>query len=244
MDSFSSQSGPSFDSTAMPVGQNDASEAYNTQPGTEIQGAVQQFVAPVVSANPVAVNQENTVLYEPPRKKASLFSFVVLFAFFGVLAFTGYLYYTRMNEQSTNDRYVRSVESIEQSIRDLQLKDDVSYHVAAGDILAKAEEGRIRWSRIVDLILQYETVNIEFVNFSSNKDQQVFVTGKANSYEHIATLVDSLNGNNRIENPFIASMTERKQQSSRSSLLVGNLERNTVGFQLNFTYKEPALSTQ
>ena len=99
-----------------------------------------------------------------------------------------------------------SIENTEKEIKELQGLNDTQGKQTRATILKKALLFRTNWSRVMSSILKYESPQVQFLSFSSNEKQEISIDGEARSIEEVAKLVEKLETNEEIKNPFVSTI--------------------------------------
>ncbi|HEY5713954.1 MAG TPA: PilN domain-containing protein [Candidatus Gracilibacteria bacterium] len=159
--------------------------------------------------------------------KDSLVSVVSVMAFLLALVFTGYYFW--QNQNLTADLKVREQARAQvlQQLEDFKSQKQIYPKIRAYNLLQQAESTRIKWSKLLQDILQYQNFNLRFDSFSSDPKKQITIRGWSRTMEGVSGFLEALKKDPQITEPFIKSIGKTTQGDSFG-----------YSFDLSFFYNE------
>lgn len=127
---------------------------------------------------------------------------------------TGFLIWQDYQINKENREIISQTEQLDQEIKQLSSIKDLEKTKDALVTYRKALDYRIPWSSVVGEIFRQETARTKFSSFSSGREKKINITGKTTSWEEVAVLLERLKANPRIEEPFIASVSEKREKNN------------------------------
>ena len=127
-----------------------------------------------------------------------------------IAGYAGFLVWQKFSMDRENEKFLTSIKNTSEQIKRLAGSTDPEKKMQIAQIFERAKASRVLWSTVVYEVLRLENPDIRFVNFSSNREQEISVDGLAKDLESVATLLETLRFNSRIQNPFVSSISEFK----------------------------------
>ncbi len=149
------------------------------------------------------------------KKKRNLSSIVIVILIIGVIGAFGVFLFQKLSLQKDIKRLNTSIENTEREIQQLQGLSDTQGKQSRETVLKKALLFRTEWSRVMSAILKYESTQIQFLNFSSDENQQISIDGEAASITQVTNLMKQLEANEEIKNPFISTISGADKTSQK-----------------------------
>ena len=177
----------------------------------------------------------------PKRSGGGLSSFVVILATLGIAGGLGYLYWQEQiisKEIATwEERIARKQESIDKYNQESSL----GALVRSEQILNRALNYRIEWSVVMDDILKiqkdFASGEIIFLQFSSDRNKKITISGRAKNWETVAQLLEKLKGASfpYVKNAFITTLS-KKEEKTKNSITGSTSTSKRTEFRLIFEY--------
>jgi Tfp pilus assembly protein PilN len=170
-------------------------------------------------------NRNSHIQAKKLSPETNALSFSTLF-FLGLMVLIAlgsvFLAWQRYTLQKENTEISQKIEGKQKTIQSLSKGDDALTYQMAATALTKAENYRIKWSEIVQKILDLETSRIQFTQFSSSPQKEVSIQGIASQMEDVARLLAQLKKDPALRAPFVSSLVEQEERG--------------VSFQLTFSF--------
>jgi len=166
------------------------------------------------------------------KKKFSFSWLIIILIIFGTVGELGYLLWKKYDLPKKIAVLENRNKTKEEKIRQLGKTENTSSKWKAHQVLKKAENYRVEWSKILAKILEVENKDVKIINFSSTKDQKISASGKATDWDAISNFIENLNANPKIQNIFVSSVSKDKELDKKSK------KTHNVSFQITFNFIE------
>jgi Tfp pilus assembly protein PilN len=145
------------------------------------------------------------------KKKLNMSSLIVgLLVIVAVGAF-GFFMWQKLSLNKNIEKLNTSIQNTENEIQTLQGLNDEQGKQTRETVLRKALLFRTDWSQVMSAILKYETPQVQFLNFSSTEEQTISIDGEAKTIEDVAALMEKLEKNPEIKNPFVSTLAGQEK---------------------------------
>ena len=163
----------------------------------------------------------------------SLSTTILIILALAIAGYAGFLVWQKFSMDRENEKFLTSIKNTSEQIKQLAGSTEPEKKMQIAQIFERAKASRVLWSTVVYEILRLENPDIRFVSFSSNREQGISVDGLAKDLESVATLLETLKFNSRVQNPFVSSISEFK--SKKSTDLLSQIGKK-IRFQLTFDF--------
>lgn len=158
---------------------------------------------------------------------ARIFNVGALVALILSLVMTGFLF-IQTRKQTENIATLEAAKS-EESVRleDFKSQKQIYPKIRAYQLLEVAQSNRIQWSKVLQDILKYQSADLDFDTFSSDKDRLISLNGWSRTMEGVAQFLENIKIDPKIEDPFLAGVSKSIRQ-----------ERPGFSFTISFHYRD------
>jgi hypothetical protein len=147
-----------------------------------------------------------------PASKAVIFMRLILAFFLGVAIFmTAQNWYLNRQIASLESRIEKSQDSLEK-YKNLE---SIRAENRATEILEKAKNYRVVWSDYYKHLRSYESENISFDSVRSQNPPLFLVQARAQRLDQIITLLQRMEADPRITDPFVRNLNEDSDGTNR-----------------------------
>ncbi len=164
---------------------------------------------------------------KPQKKKRSVLNIILCFFILSAFASAGLVSWKNIEADNLEKEYKKAIENQERQIKEMMENDQIGAKTKAKNILTKAQDFRIEWSKISYTVLrELESEEIQFDRISAGNNKYFTISGRAKDLRSIARLIAKIRQHENFSDPFVSNL------SKNGSL---NLPTN---FNLTFYYIE------